>query len=256
MTFAARWPRLGRVNGLHVILPNKFDHFRLSNSFACHLRGEDRQWKQWTCQHRLIIGNSEVDREAVVSATQIWPHLADQRGLSTAITAREFSNGCANRGGKAQWRLQMPQAKGLSTQPAECSQPDAAPSNCGLSYSKFVRKCSDWLTDRQLERVAVRLKAYKALKKAPRAHNKLAVIRDIGKIVPSKCLTLTFKHFSQFVLLPALQTAYLRRCSCCCRRKQAAQQWAARVATSLLCVFLQKSIKQSSLNFSQKALTS
>lgn len=192
MTFVARWPRLGRVNGLHVILPNKFDHFGLLKSFACHLRGEDRQWKPRTCPHRMITGNSEVEREAVVSATQIWPHLADQRGLSTALTSREFANESANRGGKARQRLRMPQVKGLRTQTGECSQPEAAPSNCGFSYSKFVRKCSDWLTDRQLERVAVRLKAYKALKKAPRAHNKLAVIRDIGKIVPSKCATPNF----------------------------------------------------------------
>ncbi|CDJ69152.1 hypothetical protein, conserved [Eimeria necatrix] len=186
MTFVARWPRLGRVNGLHVVLPNKFDHFGLLKSFACHLRGEDRQWKPRTCPHRMITGNSEVERDAVISATQIWPHLADQRGLSTALTSREFANGFANRGGKARQRLRMPQVKGLRTQTGECSQPEAAPSNCGFSYSKFVRKCSDWLTDRQLERVAVRLKAYKALKKAPRAHNKLAVIRDIGKIVPKE----------------------------------------------------------------------
>lgn len=72
-------------------------------------------------------------------------------------------------------------------QATDCQQPQPASSSaCGLSYSKFVRKCSDWLTDRQLERVAVRLKAYKCLKKAPRPHNKLAAVRDIGKIVPSE----------------------------------------------------------------------
>lgn len=60
-----------------------------------------------------------------------------------------------------------------------------ASSTCGFSYSNFVRKCSEWLTERQLERVAVRLKAYKGLKKTPRPQNKLAVVRDIGKIVPS-----------------------------------------------------------------------
>ncbi|CDJ61548.1 hypothetical protein, conserved [Eimeria maxima] len=72
-------------------------------------------------------------------------------------------------------------------QATDCQQPQPASSSaCGLSYSKFVRKCSDWLTDRQLERVAVRLKAYKCLKKAPRPHNKLAAVRDIGKIVPKE----------------------------------------------------------------------
>ncbi|CDJ27879.1 uncharacterized protein EMH_0095790 [Eimeria mitis] len=42
------------------------------------------------------------------------------------------------------------------------------------------------LTERQLERVAIRLKVYRNLKLKPRQQNKLAVIRDIGKIVPTE----------------------------------------------------------------------
>ncbi|OEH76943.1 hypothetical protein cyc_05835 [Cyclospora cayetanensis] len=66
------------------------------------------------------------------------------------------------------------------------SESDGPSSSCGFSYSQFVRQCSECLTDRQLERVAMRLKAYKGLKKTPRAQNKLTVIRDIGKIVPQE----------------------------------------------------------------------
>ncbi|XP_026192605.1 uncharacterized protein LOC34622127 [Cyclospora cayetanensis] len=82
--------------------------------------------------------------------------------------------------------VQRRRIRQMSTGLGGQSESDGPSSSCGFSYSQFVRQCSECLTDRQLERVAMRLKAYKGLKKTPRAQNKLTVIRDIGKIVPQE----------------------------------------------------------------------
>ncbi|KAL8434237.1 hypothetical protein Efla_002002 [Eimeria flavescens] len=81
--------------------------------------------------------------------------------------------------------------RALSTVAAESPRPERSSSSSGLSYSQFVRKCSEWLTDRQLERVAMRLKIYKALKKPPRPHSRLAVVRDqdeVGDGIPQSIM--------------------------------------------------------------------
>ncbi|KAL8435836.1 hypothetical protein ACSSS7_002213 [Eimeria intestinalis] len=77
----------------------------------------------------------------------------------------------------------------LSTRAREPARPDTIRHSCGLSYSQFVRKCSEFLTERQLERVALRLKVYKGLKKSPRPHSRLAVVRDVAKIIPRMKIT-------------------------------------------------------------------
>lgn len=99
--------------------------------------------------------------------------------------------------------------RSIATSTQEPSQPDVPSHSCGFSYSQFVRKCSEYLTDRQLERVAMRLKSFKGLKKTPRPHNRLAVLRDIGKIIPR-----TNRGYAQVCVVCPSQVHYLLGLDC------------------------------------------
>lgn len=72
---------------------------------------------------------------------------------------------------------------------------------CGRSYSLFVRKCSEYLSSSQLQKVALRLVSYKALKRKPRRNNKIAALKAVERIVPGgtlpfiyTCVLCTFLH--------------------------------------------------------------
>lgn len=84
------------------------------------------------------------------------------------------------------WQQQQ-RVRRMGTVTAQAPQKEPHRASCGYSYSQFVRKCSECLTDRQLERVAMRLKIYKGLKKVPGPQNRLKVVRDIERIVPRTC---------------------------------------------------------------------
>lgn len=74
-----------------------------------------------------------------------------------------------------------------------------SPSNlcCGQSYSLFVRKCSDYLDSAQLQKVALRLVSYRALKRKPSMKNKIAALKAVEKIVPGRTQQLTSKRVVQ-----------------------------------------------------------
>ena len=134
-----------------------------------------------TLRHRRAGQSSTIGRTA--SFFPDWPWYRSALITERPLKTKVFSGGIGAIGldleCRSPWRMRK-----ISTTTGEHAQPDAHRSSCGLSYSQFVRKCSECLTDRQLERVAMRLKAYKGLKKAPRTQNKLTVVRDIGKIAP------------------------------------------------------------------------